>query len=72
MSDPALTTRQVANWIGVTQAYVRGEIKDGRLHAENIGRRGSREYRIRFSALATWAEAQGYRRLPQLTDFHAN
>lgn len=46
-TDPALTTRQCADRIGVTTEFIIGEIRDGRLRALVIQRPGVRTiYRV--------------------------
>ena len=47
MSERWLTTRQVAEHLGVSTAFVRGEIQDGRLPSHAITRSGKRTiYRV--------------------------
>ena len=65
MSDPALTTRQCADWLGLSVSYVLGEVKDGHLLADNVGRGAKKaRYRIRYSDFLTYLKARRYRHLP--------
>lgn len=70
MSDPALSTKDMARWMGSSTEYVRGEIVDGKIPFDNISRSPRRrEYRVRLSDFIAYLRARGYRRLPQADDF---
>lgn len=56
-TDPRLTTRDVADRLGVSTNFVIGEIRDGRLDAMVVEREGLRAlYRISESSLATYLQ----------------
>ncbi len=70
MSNPALSTRDLARWLGTTTEYVRGEIVDGKLPFENISRSPRRrEYRVRLSDFVAYLQARGRTRFPSAADF---
>lgn len=54
-TDPCLTTRDVANRLGVSTNFVLGEIQDGRLPAIVLERPGARRlYRISEASLSAY------------------
>lgn len=73
MSDPALTTKDIADWMGVTPAYVRGEITDGKLPYDDVSNSPKRrDYRIRYSDFIDYLKRRGYRKLPEPSEFTRN
>lgn len=69
--DIPLSTRQMADWMGVSQDYVYGELTDGLMPFENIARTpGRTEYRVRLSDFIRYLQKRGYRRLPRVEEFN--
>lgn len=72
VNDPALTTRELADWLGTSTEYVRLELVNGKMPFENISRVPFRkDYRVRFSDFVEYCRSAGRNRLPSLDDFHA-
>ena len=64
-SDPPLTTRDCADWMGVSTDYIRGAIDDGKLEAETVTISGRKLHRIHLDAFRAWLQAIGWKRLPR-------
>lgn len=73
-SDPPLTTRDVADWMGLTTEWVRGAIDEGvpvaggrvvKLEAETLTVNNRRTHRIYLDAFRAFLKAIGWRRLPK-------
>jgi excisionase family DNA binding protein len=64
-TDPTLTTRDLADRLGVSTAFILGEIRDGRLSALTLSGRGKRTiYRVSEAAFEAyvaryWTRRQG-------------
>jgi len=69
-TDPHLTTRDLADWSGVSTDYYVGEIRDGHLPAANVALHPGRKcYRVRLSAFRAYLKRRGVTRLPTPRDF---
>jgi excisionase family DNA binding protein len=68
-TDPALTTRDCADWLGVPVDYIYGEIADDHLPAFSVGRGGRQALRIRLSDFVAYLKARGYARIPTRANF---
>lgn len=67
--DPTLTTRDVANRLGVSTDFVVAEIRDRRLEAMVLDRPGFRTvYRISEVSLRAYCVRYKWRQRPALTD----
>lgn len=64
--EPKFTTRECAEVLGVTPAFIRGEILDGRLEAITIQRHATMIYRVTLSAFRTYCEKYAPRALAHL------
>jgi hypothetical protein len=65
-SDPPLSTRDCADWIGTGTDYIVDSIREGQLKAERIGRPGRRPfYRIHFEDFVKFLRLIGFRRIPK-------
>jgi hypothetical protein len=72
-SDPPLTTRACADWMGFTTEWVRAAIDEGvgvggrvvRLEAETLRLNGRRSHRIHLDAFITFLQAIGWKRIPR-------
>lgn len=53
---PKFTTRDVADLLGMTPAFIVGEIKDGRLLANAVKRGYRTIYRIEYADLKAYVE----------------
>lgn len=72
MTDPQkptspLSTRECAEFMGVTTDYIVAAIKDGALRAEAFRPEGVRKtlYRIQEADFVAWLKAGGWKRLPK-------
>lgn len=65
-SDPPLTTRDCADWMGVGTDFIRGAIEDGQLQAEDVRVNGKRLIRIHLVDFVTYLRAIGWKRLPRV------
>ena len=64
-SHQMLTTGECARWMGVGTAYVRAEIIEGFLIANNIGKFAHRmDYRIYFPNFVAYLRARRWSRIP--------
>jgi hypothetical protein len=65
-TDPPLSTRACADWMGMGTDYIVDAIKAGDLQAERFGRAGKRQqYRIHLDAFIAFLRKIGFRRLPK-------
>ena len=72
--DPPLTTRDCADWMGVTTEYIRGAIDEGirvrgelvKLEAESFDSGSRRTLRVHLDKFVEFLERIGWRRLPRL------
>lgn len=65
-SDPPLTTRDCADWMGVGTDFIRGAIEDGQLQAEDVRVNGKRLIRVHLDAFVAYLRAIGWKRLPRV------
>jgi hypothetical protein len=66
-SDPPLTTRDCADWIGTGTDYVVGAINAGELKAERFARPGKRaQYRIHLDDFIAFLKSIGFQRIPRM------
>jgi excisionase family DNA binding protein len=65
-TDPPLTTRECADWMGMSTEFIRGAIKDHELEAEDITVNGRRVIRIHQDAFRTYLQRIGWKRLPKM------
>jgi hypothetical protein len=71
-TDPPLTTRDIADWMGLTTEWVRGAIDEGlvvggvlvRLDAETLTVNGRRLHRVHLDRFRAFLKAIGWRRIP--------
>lgn len=65
-SDPEtpLTTRDCADWMGVTPEYIRGAIDEGQLAAEAVTVNGRRLIRIHVDDFREYLQRIGWKRIP--------
>jgi hypothetical protein len=71
-SDPPLTTRACADWMGFTPAWIRAAIDEGvlvhrrlvKLQAETLTLNGRRVHRIHLDDFITFLGAIGWKRIP--------
>ena len=65
-TDPPLTTRACADWMGMGTEYIVDAIKAGDLKAERFGMPGKRpRYRIHLDDFVTFLQKIGFQRLPK-------
>jgi hypothetical protein len=65
-TDPPLTTRDCADWVGMDTKYIREEIEAGTLKAERFGRPGRKPiYRIHVDDFIAFLRTIGFQRLPK-------
>jgi hypothetical protein len=72
-TDPPLTTRHVADWMGRSTSWVRGAIDEGvwvpgglvRLRAETMVFSGRRTHRIHLDEFIDFLGAIGWKRIPR-------
>ena len=64
--EPPLTTRECANYIGVTTEFIRGAIADGELAAEVVTSGGRRLIRVHVDHFHAYLRRIGWRRVPRL------
>jgi excisionase family DNA binding protein len=58
-SGPPLTTRELAQMIGMSSTFIRGEIRSGHLRAIALGRGRKHVFRIPFSEARRYARELG-------------
>jgi hypothetical protein len=71
-TDPPLTTRDVADWMGHSTSWVRAAIDEGywvsgglvRLEAETLTINGRRTHRVHLDAFIRFLRAIGWKRIP--------
>ena len=72
-TDPPLTTRECADWMGLTSSWVRAAIDEGvavrgrivRLDAETLDLNGRRLHRIHLDRFVAFLVAIGWKRIPK-------
>ncbi len=64
-TDPPLTTRDCADWMGVTTEFIRGEIDDGKLEAEDVMVNGRRIIRVHLDEFRAYLQKIGWKRIPK-------
>jgi hypothetical protein len=72
-TDPPLTTRECADWMGLTASWVRAAIDEGvtvggrvvRLEAETLMLNGRRINRIHLDRFVVFLAAIGWKRIPR-------
>jgi hypothetical protein len=65
-TDPPLTTRACADWMGMGTDYIVDAIKAGDLNAERFGRPGKRaQYRVHLDEFIRFLQKIGFQRLPK-------
>lgn len=64
-TDPPLTTRDCADWMGLSTEFIRGAIDDGALEAEDVTINGKRVLRIHLDRFVAYLRAIGWKRLPK-------
>jgi excisionase family DNA binding protein len=65
-TDPPLTTRDCADWVGMGTDYIIDAIKAGDLKAERFAKPGKRaQYRIHLDDFTEFLKAIGFSRLPK-------
>jgi excisionase family DNA binding protein len=66
VTDPPLTTRLAADWMGVETDYIVDAIKAGELRAERFNRPGKRaQYRIHLNDFIAFLRLTKFQRLPK-------
>ena len=73
--DPPLTTRDCADWMGLTTEFIRGAIDEGvsvhghqvHLGAETVTLNRRRIHRIHLDDFVTFLQAIGWKRIPRRT-----
>jgi hypothetical protein len=63
-TEPPLTTRDCADWMGVTTEYIRGAIVDGQLEAEIVTVNGRRMIRVHVDQFREYLQRIGWKRIP--------
>jgi hypothetical protein len=65
-TDPPLTARECADWMGMGTDYIWDAIKAGDLKAERFGMPGKRaKYRIHLDDFIRFLQKIGFQRLPK-------
>ena len=64
-TDPPLTTRDCADWMGVTTEFIRGAIDDGELVAEDAMVNGRRMIRVYLDDFRAYLQKIGWKRIPK-------
>lgn len=65
--DPPFTTRECADWMGVTTEYIRQAIESGQLEAETIPTSGRRVmHRVHLDKFIEYLKRIGWKRIPSL------
>jgi hypothetical protein len=78
-NDPPLTTRDCADWMGLSTEWVRAAIDEGvrvnghqiRLEAEGVRVNGRQLRRVHLDAFIAFLHAIGWRRVPRSPRLHA-
>jgi excisionase family DNA binding protein len=65
-TDPPLTTRDCADYMGLTTEFIRGAIEDGQLEAEDVIINGRRVIRIHLDQFVAYLKSIKWKRLPKL------
>lgn len=64
-TDPPLTTRDCADWMGLTTEFIRGAIDDQQLKAEDVTINGRRVLRVHLDDFVDYLLRLGWKRLPR-------
>jgi hypothetical protein len=65
VTDPPLTTRDCADWMGMTTEFIRGAVDEKTLEAEDTVINGRRAIRIHLDDFITYLKRIGWKRLPR-------